>query len=355
VTTALARTHLLKPQPLPKRPSRRVIVAWALAGLLALTVLVVGYRAGQGPTALPTQVPGVPAEPGPRLSGLPWASGIFTGSETRTQVESFEKWRGSAADVATLFTERSSWDGLVSPAWPVDEWAGWPGRLSIAEPLFPAGGNLRACASGTYDKKWKRLGGFLTSRDRADSYIRLGWEFNGDWFYWATQNVRDFKTCFSRVATAIKSGAPSVSIVWNPTGAESKVTDNPMKTAYPGDDYVDVIGVDWYDMFQSRASTDEEWQQAVTRNGQGLFDYVAFTRQHGKKFAVPEWGVVSEPSTKGGGDNPYYVQKMHELFATNIDVMEYEAYFSSSDAGNVESDLGGSRNKRAAATYQSLW
>jgi Glycosyl hydrolase family 26 len=328
----------------------------AVAALVSVVVgLVLAGRSGDSRGSLPTPIAGVPSAPSPRLSGLPWASGVFTGSETPDDVKTFERWRGSAVDVATLFTKRSSWEHLVSPVWPVDEWTGWPGRLAIAQPLFPDGGSMRACAAGKYDKEWKRFGSFLTSRNRADSYVRLGWEFNGDWFYWTASNAEAFKTCFARAATAIKSAAPSVSIVWNPTGAESKVTGNPIKNAYPGDQYVDVVGVDWYDMFRSRTTTEQEWGQALSRDGQGLHDYLNFARQHGKKFAVPEWGVVSEPSVEGGGDNPYFVQKMHELLTTNSDVMEFEAYFSSADPGNVESDIGGSRNKRAAAAYQSLW
>ena len=56
---------------------------------------------------------------------------------------------------------------------------------------------------------------------------------------------------------------------------------------------------------------------------------IEFARDHGKPFAVPEWGLVR--STGGGGDNPFYIQKMYETFVENADDLAYEAYYNAAE------------------------
>jgi hypothetical protein len=57
------------------------------------------------------------------------------------------------------------------------------------------------------------------------AYLRIGWEFNGDWYRWSAGG--DFKIEW----TADKDGRFDE------------------RLAYPGDERVDVVGVDFYDMY----------------------------------------------------------------------------------------------------------
>jgi hypothetical protein len=105
---------------------------------------------------------------------------------------------------------------------------------------------------------------------------------------------------------------------------------------YPGDDYVDIIGIDSYDMYPP-SHNDAEWD--VQCNGiHGICHVIEEARAHHKKFCVPEWGV-SNKLPNGGGDNPYFISKMFDLFSANADVLEYEAYFNDSAPDNVRSEL----------------
>ena len=50
-----------------------------------------------------------------------------------------------------------------------------------------------------------------------------------------------------------------------------------------------------------------------------------FARSGGKKFAIGEWGVGRI------GDNPAYIQNMHEFFDWAGDSLAHEAYFNNSE------------------------
>jgi hypothetical protein len=53
----------------------------------------------------------------------------------------------------------------------------------------------------------------------------------------------------------------------------------------------------------------------------GLEWHRDFAASHGKPMSYPEWGVGNF------GDNPYFVQQMHDWFVKNQDNIVYAAYF----------------------------
>jgi hypothetical protein len=106
-------------------------------------------------------------------------------------------------------------------------------------------------------------------------------------------------------------------------------------TCYPGDDYVDIIGIDNYDHFPASA-TKADFDR-VAAAPEGLDWLLAFAKKRGKLFSVGEWGVVSNPN--GGGDNAAFIRWMHAWFATHAVDLAYEAYFSSCENSTVQSSL----------------
>jgi beta-mannanase len=104
---------------------------------------------------------------------------------------------------------------------------------------------------------------------------------------------------------------------------------------YPGDSYVDVVSIDAYDFFPASV-TQKIWDTQCNFQS-GLCSVIKFAREHRKPFAVPEWGLVR--SSGGGGDNPFFIQKMYEVFAANADILAYEAYYNNAEPDNVRSSL----------------
>jgi hypothetical protein len=67
---------------------------------------------------------------------------------------------------------------------------------------------------------------------------------------------------------------------------------------YPGDDVVDIVGMDSYDQ-PSGQSFDEQVKEPY-----GLQQHVDFARAHGKEISYPEWGLFRN------GDNADYMRRM---------------------------------------------
>lgn len=73
-------------------------------------------------------------------------------------------------------------------------------------------------------------------------------EFNGPWFDWGYSHVTapQFIGAWRRMVTIFReNGATNVKWVWNPN-VDGKVTTNNLKAWYPGDAYVNWIGLDGY-------------------------------------------------------------------------------------------------------------
>ncbi|MGF7234446.1 MAG: glycosyl hydrolase, partial [Frankia sp.] len=301
------------------------------------------------PAPAPVQVAGGP-------SGLPWLSGVWTTGDKAGDL-AFGAWRGRSLDLVQVYASRDQgWAGITNP-WPVSTYAGFAGRLVLSVPTFPQGaGSNAACASGAYNNYWGQLGTFLKSHGRANTIVRLGWEFNGTWMYWHSDpSGQASKGCFQQAAKSMRATDPQILLDWTFTAHGSQVpsSGNPYD-AYPGNAYVDFIGIDSYDM--APASPTAAAFSAQCNGSNGMCKAIAFARANGKKLGVGEWGVASCSSSGGGGDNPLYIQKMFATFMANRDVMGYDAYFDDPDAGNVCSSIvNGRQNSKAAAAYKALF
>jgi len=280
-----------------------------------------------------------PREDAPPIegTGVRWVSGA--NGNFPKDILPWGEWTGRPVDLAMVFTNRDDWQNIVSPAWPLNAFTPdqFPGKLSIAQPMWPKGGDENACVAGEYDRYWAEFGRNLVKYGRPDAIVRLGWEFNGEWFHWYPRNVETWKECYRRTVRAIRSTAPDVLIDWTMTMHRDTLPKSSTSVwdAYPGDEYVDIIGIDSYDMWPA-APTKKLWDRQCNM-ASGLCTVIKVARERGKRFSVPEWGVVSAEG--GGGDNPFYIEKMYETFRANADILAYEVYYNNSEPENVRSSL----------------
>jgi glycosyl hydrolase family 26 len=299
------------------------------------------------PTPTPTQPPPV-SNPsnlisGGGPSGLPWLSGVnLRGSE------GFPAWRGRPVDVILDYNDRPGGWGSFEHPFPLDTFSGNPAKLIISIPAYPKDqGSLAECANGAYNTHWQNFGRNLVAAGRSDTIVRLNWEFNGlfdpapggNWYWQPRNDQANFVKCWQQVSRAIRTTDPQVIMDWTFNAhASPNISGGNPYSAYPGDEYVDIIGIDSYDMYPS-SRNDAEWN-AQCNEANGLCYMLNFARQHGKKAGIGEWGVVTcGGGGTGGGDNPFYIQKMYDTFKANVDIIYYEAYFNNSEANNVCSSL----------------
>lgn len=281
-----------------------------------------------------------------------WASGTYVGSGDVAAQADFGRFRHRATDVASTYMRYDSWDTIAHFTYMLDSLAGYRGAVSVAVPMLPADGSstFADVVAGQHDEEFRSLARNVVASGRGDAYIRLGWEFNGNWYPWAANNPAAYKAAFRREVTVLRSVAPGLRIEWDGNLGYSQVGHDPMRELYPGDDVVTIVGVDAYDNEWEHVHDQASWTAFQQGDG-GLQRWLDFARRHHKKFAIPEWGLVA----RGGGDNPYFIQKMHDFLLRNARAIAYECYFNTANADTRSSLTGPALNRRSAALYVRLW
>jgi hypothetical protein len=156
---------------------------------------------------------------------------------------------------------------------------------------------LRAGAAGRYDRHFRALAERLVELGVPDTVLVLGWEMNGTTYtHRCGPDPEAWKAYWNRIVTAMRA-VPGQRFRFDfaPSRGRDAV---PWTECYPGDDTVDIIGMDSYD--QPRGMPFDE---QVTEP-YGLQAHVDFAREHGKPVSYPEWGLFRN------GDNPAYMRRM---------------------------------------------
>ncbi|GAB6901793.1 glycoside hydrolase family 26 protein [Kineosporia succinea] len=268
--------------------------------------------------------------------------GVFRGTYPG-EVEAFGDWLGRDVDYATDFSSRTSWDEIANPAYMLEAWKGSGYRMVYATAMLPTqddSATMAAGAAGEYDQYFKTLAQNLVNADQGDSIIRLGWEFNLSASRWHPDTKANFIGYWRHIVEAMRSvpGTEKLEFDWNPNiGGE--VYDS--TKYYPGNQYVDYVGIDTYDISWvegsypypkscnaacKQSSRETAWNN--TLNGTfGLNFWADFARSKGKPLTLPEWGLWERPDGHGGGDNKYYIQQMFDFINDPSNNVGYHSYF----------------------------
>ncbi|MFF6826091.1 glycosyl hydrolase [Streptomyces longwoodensis] len=156
---------------------------------------------------------------------------------------------------------------------------------------------LRRGADGEFDQHFKALAERLVELDVPDTVLVLGWEMNGiTYTHRCGPDPEAWKTYWNRIVTAMRS-VPGQAFKFDfaPSRGRDAV---PWTQCYPGDDTVDIVGMDSYD--QPSGLTFEE----QVKEPYGLQEHVDFAKKHGKAISYPEWGLFRN------GDNATYMRGM---------------------------------------------
>jgi hypothetical protein len=353
-TRARALPSSGNPKPLRAR-GQRGLSAITVVAATGITVLSTGVAASASAAAHTPARTASSARVASTNSGLPWASGAWLANDSPSVAAAFGAWRGRGLDVVDEWSKRSTWEDIVDPHWLYSQWQGSPYTMSFGVAMLPSGvpgASIANCAKGSYNSYWKQFGSVISSYGLGHSIIRLGWEFNGNWYPWAATQPTTWVKCWRQIVTSARSTAPGLLWNWNVNRGVSSGLADPTQ-AYPGDTYVDMIGVDSYDWWPA-ATTSAGWNKQL--NGtQGLNYWLSFAKAHSKLFSVPEWGSVSTDVTSAaGGDDPAYVQDMANFFTANAASLAYETILQGT------SNTGGAywpatTLPNAAAAYQAAF
>jgi hypothetical protein len=89
-------------------------------------------------------------------------------------------------------------------------------------------------------------------------YLRFAHEFNGDWYPWTPAggtSPATFQAAWRHIHDVFSRQAHSVQWVWCPNAVST--SSEPLTDWYPGDDYVDLLGVDGYNWGDAKDGS--EW------------------------------------------------------------------------------------------------
>lgn len=305
---------------------------------------------------------------GPTRSGLPWHVGAHTCNwpMNAAAAADMEAWMGFPLDGFVTYSARDGGQSGLVEDWPAGLTNGYKGRLIFGyTPLSKAAGNDWAgVASGKYDSIARDTANYLVRYGRGNSIIRLTWEIQIDWTWKVTtSNVANFKAGFRRHAQIFKSISKDFVICFEVNSdnglSGSSAANGVLSIPYPGDDVVDLIGLDIYEFKDAGGGTCPTNKNLYRRRTSGsgvMLDNVAeFARAHGKGMCINEWGCHG---TQGCGDSPAFIQFMFDWMWANRDVVAVEAYFHE-NMDYIQNALriagGGSQMPNAAAKYKALW
>jgi hypothetical protein len=316
---------------------------------------------GGEPSATPS--PATSTATGPTSSAISaWHSGA---AGEGVADGSFGSWRGTPVQVAGTWNDTTSQvqaeQGTVG-----DEYASFDGDLDVAVGGLDSGGgeSWQEAAKGAYSDRWLSGVRKIAAARRGKpglTYVRFVHEMNGDWYDWKVTpgDVEAFKTSWRMYHDILKRVFPQALLVFG-ANADTSEGNASVTDIWPGDDVVDVVGVDFYDGWP-RFGDDSTWEQhlddaAPDGSPRGIRAWQSFAKEHGKPIAFPEWGL--NPAA-GDTDDPTYVRHMHDFFAANA------ASTGGDNAGKVAYDLyyemendgfkiTSGRNARAGDTYRRL-
>jgi hypothetical protein len=224
---------------------------------------------------------------------------------------------------------------ILSPPSADMNWVSWataPGtsrQLVITQNLIPSdveGSDwLDAGAAGDDEGYAKTFAENLVAAGLGNSIIRLAPEANGTWMddslattpaQWA-----QWDQFWSNTVIAMRS-VPGANFQFD-WCVNFLYRDLPLSEIYPGNDVVNIIGIDVYDDGKLGSTGAARWNAADT-GADGVQSVVQFAAANGKPLSIPEWGVDTV-AHGGGGDDPAFVNGIASVVADNLTA--YQSYF----------------------------
>jgi hypothetical protein len=259
--------------------------------------------------------------------------------ENEQKLQAMEDWLDRPVDYAVIFLNHSSWDAFDdSVSWGLSQWPSHE-KLLVSVPLITEGADLASADAGAYNQHYLDAARHIAAYDPAAT-IRVGWEMNGDWFPWqAAANPEAYVGAFRELVDTFRSVSADFKFDWTPNIGTNAIDP---ETVYPGDAYVDFIGLDmnvgaqWFE----GKSADQMWDW-ILNQPHGLEWQKAFAAEHGKPMSYPEYATDMNDGE--------FVTRMADWIKAND--VAYHSWWNANDVFN--GDLQSHPEDQAA--YHAAW
>jgi hypothetical protein len=376
-------------QPATKRVKRySAVLAATSIGVLTLVSFgsiasAHGHGGNGGGGTTTTTTPPPTTTTAPPTSTL--LEGAYINAADPSGVGAFGVTTGTKPTIASEYLPASSgWSGMDgsggSLSWMFSpSQGGWTGTgytLSLGVPMIPtnaagkAQGTLAIGAEGSnpYRAYFATLADTLIAAGEGNAYLRLGWEFDGNWYAWDALTPtaeKNYAAYFDNIVTTMRAArvtgdpAPNFSFVWNPDGAafiggSSGGASYNVELAYPGAAYVTDVALDIYDESWNTPFTPANaW---ATTTLPALQAAQTFAKTEAKPMAIAEWGVTLTTEGSGLGDDPLYMNDMIVWMKNPANNVVYESYFDNDtipDGGDTNAQLTGGDFPKSLAGFMA--
>ncbi len=238
------------------------------------------------------------------LQSIYMGNGDGTKESFNELIDNYEDWLGHDLWAYSLHTgnrDWADWSGSLNWLLNLTEDIHQDHQVLWSIHLIPVTqASMAEAATGAYNQSYMQAAQRLVegSAHTGDEpiYIRTGWEFNA---YWARKSAsavgqeQEYVGAYQQFVESFRAVSDRFVFEWTPNiGTDGSVD---VEAAYPGDKYVDIIGMDFYWDSQSWWSTQDPvaaWNYMLTQP-YGLNWLVEFAEQHGKPIGISEWGVNS--------------------------------------------------------------
>lgn len=296
------------------------------------------------------------------------------GSAGSAAIDAFNAAHGIHVILGHDIADSTSWQTMTDTT-ALNAWNTWCGavparRLIYSIPMLTDTDDsslaikqkYQNLAFGLYDAYFSSLGAaFQSLSNLRDATIKIGPRFNYFGHAWSVpsgdQDAFDLYVAgYNRIAALMKQVCPTLTFEWTPNFGLDGLQRN-LADLYPGDDFVDYIGLTLSDARPDSAGVDESqtdrfaWLQSTTN---GLNDQVALAAARGKYPTLSTWSLVpaNDPSN-GGGDDPAFVDLVVSWMLANS--YAYSVYNNTNLInGNIDSRLIGYPSAQAEYVAQFL-
>jgi hypothetical protein len=290
---------------------------------------------------------------------------------TNRATSTFDRMVKRKLPLGLTFLAQDTWANMGSASNVRARYVGFIGLRSnivVAVPLNMTGSTLAQVAAGNFDSYFTTMFTQIAA-DFPAAKIRLGWEFNGNYFAWCATGVEtDFIAAWQHIYTLGKAISSQFEFCWNPDKIAAVYVGDGSADAtacYPGDAYVDSIGIENYAQWRNSVDAPtsgstfpyvtpeptvkqvERWTNcslgtlstsfagAGTPRPYCLLWAAQFATQHGKPLAIPEWGIGFDPLRNGRhvGDDAYHVAQTFAFITANS--VAWHCYFDKSGESNT--------------------
>jgi len=291
--------------------------------------------------------------------------GAYAGAANPSGIAAFDAATATSSQIASEYLpSNTGWSGMDgsggSLSWMTNPWLGKGYTISLGVPIIPtdssgtAVGSLATGATGAYNSYFVTLAQTLVAGGQANDYLRLGWEFDGNWYpSWDAQTPAleaDYAAYFDQIVTAMRSVAgEKFQFVWNPDAAAFTQSGYNVALAYPGNAYVNDIGLDAYDeSWLNPLTATNAWNETTLP---ALTAARVFAAAQGKPLAICEWGIAFLSDGHGLGDDPLYINNFAAWMKNTSNNVAYESYFNYD--GTSDSILTGPSTPNSLAAFKA--